>query len=176
MAIVNGVVKAVSTKYDKYSIKVGDTWYGTKMEWATVKPEPGESVTFENGGGKFTKNMKITSQGSVQPAGKTDATPSAPKNYSLGVELGHASNLAMRMTEYLSEDQGANTSPNAFLDLWERNTMLIYSRMQRLRKVYEGEGAITDAKADYLKDEIAKVTEAGKPKAKATVEEDDIPF
>jgi hypothetical protein len=181
MAIVTGVVEGVSTKYDKYSVLVNGTWYATKMEWATVKPEKGDNITFDNKGAKFLNNVKITSSFRGGPAGSSatsagNSTSSPPKNFNLGVELGHASNLAMRMTEFLQEGSGKDGSANEFLDVWERNTALIYARMQRLRKMYE-EGAVqAEGKAAYVKDEIENFQ---KPKVRAKaveVEDDDIPF
>ncbi len=176
MAIVTGVVEGVSTKYDKYSVLVDGTWYATKMEWATVKPERGDNVTFDNKGAKFLNNVKITAKAGNGQAANSGGSGTPPKNFNLGVELGHASNLAMRMTEFLQEGNGKDGSANEFLDVWERNTALIYARMQRLRKMYE-EGAVQDAgKAAYVKDEIAKFE---KPKANTPaveVEDDDIPF
>jgi hypothetical protein len=180
MAIVTGVVEGVSTKYDKYSVLVNGTWYATKMEWATVKPEKGDNITFDNKGAKFLNNVKITSKagyaGATAAGGSSgSSSPSSPsKNFNLGVELGHASNLAMRMTEFLPGEWDRG-SANEFLDVWERNTALIYARMQRLRKMYE-EGAVqAEGKAAYVKDEIDKFE---KPKAREAVEveDDDIPF
>jgi hypothetical protein len=179
MAIVTGVVEGVSTKYDKYSVLVNGTWYATKMEWATVKPEKGDLVSFDNKGAKFLNNVKITSKSGyagATAAGGSSGSSNPPKNFNLGVELGHASNLAMRMTEFLQEGSGKDGSANEFLDVWERNTALIYARMQRLRKMYE-EGAVqAEGKAEYVKDEIENFQ---KPKVRAKaveVEDDDIPF
>ena len=59
MATVNGVVENVSTKFGKYSIQVNGNWYGTKEEWATVKPNKGDTVEFDDGGGKFMKRVRI---------------------------------------------------------------------------------------------------------------------
>ena len=61
MAQVTGTVEQVSTQYGKYSIKVDGMWYGTKEEWAKVKPDVGQEVSFDDGGGKFTKNVRILS-------------------------------------------------------------------------------------------------------------------
>jgi hypothetical protein len=181
MAIVTGVVEGVSTKYDKYSVLVNGTWYATKMEWATVKPEKGDLVSFDNKGAKFLNNVKITSKsgyaGANAAAGSSgSSSPSSPpKNFNLGVELGHASNLAMRMTEFLQEGSGKDSSANEFLDVWERNTALIYARMQRLRKMYE-EGAVqAEGKAEYVKDEIENFQKP-KVRAKVEVEDEEIPF
>ena len=73
MAIVKGTVEAYNTKFDKYSILVDGTWYSTKIEWAKVKPVKGDVVEFDDGGGKYTKNLKITSKG-----GESAPSASAP--------------------------------------------------------------------------------------------------
>ena len=174
MSIVTGVVEGVSTKYDKYSVLVDGTWYATKMEWATVKPERGDNITFDNKGAKFLNNVKITAKaGTGQAAnsgGSGGGTP--PKNFNLGVELGHASNLAMRLSEKFY--QGPDIT--GCLDLWEGLTQQIYARMQRLRKMYE-EGAVqAEGKAAYVKDEIAKLEKPKAPTKAVEVEDDDIPF
>lgn len=72
MSMINGVVEGVSTKYDKYSININGGWYSTKMEWARCKPVAGDTVEFDDAGGKYTKNMRIVS------AGSGSAAPSAP--------------------------------------------------------------------------------------------------
>lgn len=59
MAMVSGTVENVSTKFNKYSIQVNGNWYGTKMEWAKVKPNKGDVVEFDDGGGKYLKNVKV---------------------------------------------------------------------------------------------------------------------
>lgn len=173
MAIVTGVVEAVSTKYDKYGILVDGTWYSTKIEWAKVKPEQGDKVTFENGGGKFMKSPKIIGHSEGNSGSSSGSSSGAPaKNYNLGVELGHASNLAMRMTEYLAN----STDPQKFLDEWEGLTQSIYDRMARLRKMYEEGEVVAGAKKEYLEDELAKLKPKAKAKAKEDIEDDDIPF
>jgi hypothetical protein len=64
MATVTGVVEGYGTKYDKFSLNVNGTWYATKQEWykgpdvATLK---GQTVTFDDGGGKFLKNVRVAS-------------------------------------------------------------------------------------------------------------------
>lgn len=80
MAQVTGVVDNVSTKYGKYSIQVGGNWYGTKEEWAKVKPQKGDNVSFDDGGGKYLKNVKIL-DGSPAPtvADTSNSVASGPR-------------------------------------------------------------------------------------------------
>jgi len=161
MAIVTGVVEAVSTKFDKYSIQVGGTWYSTKMEWAKVQPEKGAEVSFDNGGGKFMKNVKIISGGSGGSAG---ASPAKGGFSTLGVELGHAANLAMQVS--LHGSPGAAGSPE-FYKFFVEQTQTIYKVMKGLRKHYE-EGEDTSSALD---EQIEKVEKRSTPTSKK-IEED----
>lgn len=60
MAQVTGTVTGQHDKFNKVNIQVNGTWYSTKAEWfkGTV-PEKGDVVEFDDGGGKFIKNLKI---------------------------------------------------------------------------------------------------------------------
>jgi hypothetical protein len=103
MALVKGTVEAVSTKYDKYSILVNDQWYGTKMEWARVKPNKGDSVEFDDGGSKFLKKVKIL--------GSSGGSSPAPKGgyNQVGVEVGHATNIATQVMGQWVQQQGTES-------------------------------------------------------------------
>ena len=64
MAEVVGVVEGISTKFNKWSILVNGTWYGTKEEWKPkVAVNKGDTVVFDDGGGKFIKRLKVVSGG-----------------------------------------------------------------------------------------------------------------
>ena len=73
--MVNGVVEGVSTKFGKYSILVNGTWYGTKEEWATVKPNKGDEVEFDDGGNKYMKKVKIVSESDGAAPASAGASP-----------------------------------------------------------------------------------------------------
>ena len=163
MAIVTGVVEAVSTKFDKYSIQVGGTWYSTKMEWAKVQPERGAEVSFDNGGGKFMKNVKIISGGSGGSAGGS-AGPAKGGFSTLGVELGHAANLAMQVS--LQGSPGSPGTPE-FYKFFVEQTQTIFKVMKGLRKHYE-EGEDTSS---ALEEQIEKVEKRPTPTSKK-IEED----
>ena len=77
MAIIQGTVEGVSIKWEKYSILVNGTWYSTKLEWATCKPNKGDEVSFDDGGSKFTKNMKILGEGTGAPAASSGGSVTA---------------------------------------------------------------------------------------------------
>jgi hypothetical protein len=167
MATVNGTVTAVSTKWDKYSVQIdGAAWYGTKIEWAKVKPENGDVIEFDDGGGKFTKNIKILTAGDRS----TTALPSAggkkwtPNN--LGVELGHASNLAMTVT--LAVNDLPPGSP-AFYKFWMTQTETVYKVMKGLRAKYEaGDVAVDIPEGASFEPKVAVPI---KPKAEVTEED-----
>ena len=60
MSNVNGVVEATSNKFGKFSVMVGGNWYATKEEWApTPRPNKGDVVEFDDGGGKYLKKCRI---------------------------------------------------------------------------------------------------------------------
>ena len=80
MAIVNGTVEGVSTKFEKYGVLVNGTWYSTKMEWAKCKPNKGDQVEFDDAGGKFTKNMRVVSEGSGASPSFTGTTSTPAKS------------------------------------------------------------------------------------------------
>ena len=95
---VTGTVEAISTKYDKFSIMVNDIWYGTKQEYADnfkALPNRGDSVEFDNGGKKFLSKLVIV--GASASSG-SPSSPAAKAPYSnLGMTLGHASNIGIKI-------------------------------------------------------------------------------
>jgi hypothetical protein len=155
---VTGTVEAVSTKYGKYSILVNEQWYGTKQEWSDCQPNRGDVVEFDNGGGKFTKNMTITSHGDGAPSsGSSSSKSKGGKGYSnLGVELGHAANLAMTVTlarPWSPEELG---SPKMYKS-WLTETETVHALMAKLRAKHEGADSpsvpVVEAKVPSLEEE-----------------------
>lgn len=131
MSTVKGVVEAVSTKYGKFSVMVNDTWYGTKMEWCDdTSIQKGDTIEFDNGGGKFLKKVKRVSASSH---GATPVSGSKSSGYSnIGVELGHASKLGFDVAIKLAEAG----SPE-FYKLFIEHTENVYKIMKSLRAKYE---------------------------------------
>lgn len=73
MGNVTGVVDGYSSKFNKASIQVNGTWYGTKAEWykgPELDTLKGQTVSFDDGGGKFLKNVKVVAGG---PSGEAPA-------------------------------------------------------------------------------------------------------
>lgn len=132
MSKVTGVVEAVSTKWDKYSIQVNGGWYGTKMEWAKEKPVAGDTVEFDDGGGKFTKYLKITGSGGAVPAKAGAAKAGGYSN--VGVQMGHAYNNAMAL---VLACKGESDDMDEVLTAVTERTIEIYQLTERLRKLAE---------------------------------------
>ena len=82
MAIVNGTVEAISTKFGKFGICVEGKWYNTNPEWLSVKPEKGDVVEFDDGGRNYIKKLKVIS-GAV-PSSTPSTSPKAPVSSSGG--------------------------------------------------------------------------------------------
>ena len=133
MSTVTGQVEAISTKYGKFSIMVNDNWYGTKAEWApSPQPNRGDVVEFDDGGKNYLKKLRIKSSG-----GSSAGSPAGggKKFSTLGVELGHAANLAMEVTLVQVHPEREEEFWKAF----DRNTDIAYKLMQRKREMYEAE-------------------------------------
>ena len=134
MAVVRGVVEAVSTKFGKFSVMVDGNWYGTKAEWAPDPlPQKGDTVQFDSGAtGKYlNKCSVVASGGGAAPSGGK----SGGKTWSnLGVELGHASNIAKDMALKADLEPGSAE----WYRFWVEHTEKVFSVMAALRKKHEG--------------------------------------
>lgn len=140
MAMVNGVVEGVSTKFEgKVGILVNGKWYNTKTEWApSPLPNKGDNVSFDDGGKNFIKKLKVT--GGAPAAGSGGGYGKA----NIGIEVGHASNLAMRMMEQWVNQETLDDNwigSEEYFKMFTDNTLTIYRLMQGIRKSVErGEG------------------------------------
>ena len=70
MTQVTGQIEAITHKFEKWNMLLDDgVWYSTKLEWAP-KPEPsrGDQVSFDNGGKKYVKNLKVMGAGEATSA------------------------------------------------------------------------------------------------------------
>ena len=140
MAAVNGVVEVAMNpnKFGKFSILVNDNWYNTKPEWLDNKPEKGDVVSFDDGGKKYIKGLKITGKGE----GGGTSTYSAPKSkgYSnLGVELGHAANLGIQVAMAMCDKEEVGTPE--FYKTFAEQTKHMKAVMDKLRESYEAKPA-----------------------------------
>ena len=142
MAQVKGLVENVSTKWDKYSMQVNGSWYGTKEEWAVVKPNKGDLIEFDDGGKNYTKNVKIITAGAGGTYGSPKPSGGGKGGYSnLGVELGHAANLAIQVV--LAE--GIEAGSTDFYKAFAQNTRKCYAIMKGLREEFEKPAETTKA-------------------------------
>jgi hypothetical protein len=150
MGVQSGTVEAVSTKFDKLSVLVNEVWYSTKQEFAeewTYKPEKGDLIQFDDGGKKFLK--KVNKLGSGEVTGGSVSPSKSFKSNTLGVELGHAANLAMTMTlkAYPPESIGTPEFYKTFVEYTEQCKKL----MSGLRAKHEGgDSEVTDFKAKEM--------------------------
>jgi hypothetical protein len=140
MALVTGTVEAAHSKWDKWNILVNDKWYSTKLEYARAKPGKGAVVEFDDGGAKFTKNLRVISEGEPYPSGgyPSPSPKSGTKTYSnLGVELGHASNVAKDMAIHYSLHVDIEIGSPEWYKYWVTHTEKVYNVMKALRYKYE---------------------------------------
>ena len=140
MSTVTGTIEAVSTKYDKFSVLVDGTWYGTKQEWAPDPlPKTGDKITFDNGGKKFLSKCKV--MGSGGGGGAAPQGGGGKNNWNLGVEVGHASNLAMRVTEMALREGDLETAVGSedFYRFFIKQSKDIYKLMAALKKSIDSE-------------------------------------
>jgi hypothetical protein len=150
MGVQSGTVEAVSTKFDKLSVLVNEVWYSTKQEFAEewkYKPEKGDLIQFDDGGKKFLK--KVNKLGSGEATGGSVSPSKSFKSNTLGVELGHAANLAMEMLNIKTSPSDVGT-PEFYKD-FVTYTEQIKKLMSGLRAKYEaGDSEVTDFKAKEM--------------------------
>lgn len=155
---VTGNVESKSRKGN--SIKVGGDWYSTfksqdldHINWKDdvefLYEQKGE---YKNIKGKVTKTAGGGSVSNTSGGGKPFSN--------LGVELGHASNLAMRMME--QEVEGAEVGTAAYFKQFVTYTDQMYKVMKSLR-----------AKHEIGEDPKPVIKEESKAVKAAPVEEDD---
>ena len=136
MATVTGTVEAalIPNKWGKNSILVGEVWYSTDPKYMTGDiPRKGDVVEFDSGKtGKYINNLTVTSKG----AGSDSSAKSAGGGYSnLGVELGHASNVAKDMANTYFAGKAAGS--DEWYKYWVTHTEKVYTVMKKLRAKHE---------------------------------------
>jgi hypothetical protein len=141
MNIVKGTVEKVARNG---GIMVNGDWYSSfKGKDTTVKGIAiGNAVTFEwtpdtkGLGYKNIKSLTITGGAPADPLGTMAATATPMRISTLGVELGHASKLAMDMSiAYFTTYEGsAEIGSEDFYKFWIQNTDKVFKAMSALRK------------------------------------------
>jgi hypothetical protein len=157
-----GIIEFVSHKYDKYAIKLEgqEGWYNTKQEYADewdYKPKQGDEVTFDDGGKKYFSKHKVLKQSAgVAPSGGKSKGGGWSN---VGVEVGHASNLAMRVME--QRLAGVASEPTVgSTEYWKQfaqDTMKIHGLMAKIKDSVEGKTEAVPAKeAEPAQPEVYK--------------------
>lgn len=147
---VTGVVEAKAIKGMNTSILIGGEWYSSYKGAGLASVEKGSTVDFlwkPDVKGMGFKNIIASTVknlgGPTTPVGAASTgkayTPPARKEYStLGVELGHASNLAMEMCLGMP---GVAPGSDEFYKAWVHHTDKIFTIMQKIRASKEGVAA-----------------------------------
>jgi len=140
MATHTGTIEAISYKYDKFAVLIEEAWYGTKAEYAAewpVKPSVGDSISWDDGGKKYLGKMKILKSGGGSAGLVAGKAAGGSGGYSsLGVEVGHASNLAMRVMEQYQFGDAAGSMPTGSVEYYKqfvKETETIYKLMKGLK-------------------------------------------
>lgn len=137
MAVRKGVVEAISHKYDKFAVLIDGNWFNTKKEYADewpVKPTVGAEITFDDGGKKYLGKMKIVKQGAGASSGGGSGAGL------IGVEIGHASKLAMDMAlAVATTDKDYEIGSKEFYKFWAEQTLQVHSMMGRLKDKASGD-------------------------------------
>jgi hypothetical protein len=129
MTVHTGVIEAISHKYDKFAILYNGNWFNTKKEYAEewpVMPAVGDEISWDDGGKKYLGKMKIVKK-NVAPSGAS-APPSGGYS-SIGVEIGHASKLAMDMALATS----MQVASKEFYKFWAEETLKVHGMMTKLK-------------------------------------------
>lgn len=133
MAALTGTV--ASKARNGSSIKIGDDWYGAFKGKGLETVEQGHTVQIEWDYDKTGKYRNIKSCMVVGGAARAPAQVSGgtgSNGYSnLGVELGHASKLAMDIC--LAMHDPRNVGDDDFYNDWAKHTRKVYKTMQALR-------------------------------------------
>lgn len=129
-----GVIEAISHKYDKFAILFEEKWYNTKKEYAAewpVQPAVGDEISWDDGGKKYLGKMKIVKKNTAAPA----AGASAPSggNYNIGVEIGHASKLAMDIALQQAQVGMYEVGSTDFYKAWAKETLKVHGFMTKLK-------------------------------------------
>lgn len=172
MSTITGIVEAIKNTPMQGAILVGGDWYSSYRGTATASVTKGDMVEFswqpdKTGKWKNIKTLKIITKGAGGPSVPVVGVPYIPR-HNLGVELGHASNLAMKVVLAACADE-ALTEPlhpgsDAFYKEFARQTDKVYKIMRKLREGYEkSEAPKTEVKAAKPEPVIAADDDADEP-------------
>jgi hypothetical protein len=143
----------VERKNDRGSILVNGEWYSSYQGKHTGSVNPGDVVSIGyklSPDGKWKNIQFLNKTGTAPvPAAGTSAPSGGgwqPRN-NLGVELGHASNLAMTIAIAVADGEEMIVGGEEFYKLWLDHTNKVYKVMSKLRSLKEKELATPPAAA-----------------------------
>ena len=129
MTNVTCVVEAVSTKWEKFSAKVGEQWYSNKEEFYAddVKKnggtgiQVGDTISFSSGKtGKYLSGWKIVSGGAGSVVGPATTKATGGGYSQVGVAVGAAMNQAVALHgPILDGEVDTNMIEQTAMDLYE---------------------------------------------------------
>lgn len=131
MATITGTV--ASKARNGSSIKIGDDWYGAFKGKGLESIEQGHTVQVDwdfDKTGKY-RNIKSISVVGGSPRAASTSSPSNGGYSNLGVELGHASKLAMDLVVGMYDPRDIGSDD--FYGDWLKHTRKIYKSMSALR-------------------------------------------
>lgn len=138
MENLTGAVEAKSKKGN--SILVDGEWYGTFSASDMSHVDRGDDVQFswefDRKTGKY-RNIKGPIKTTTGGTKSSSSPPAKKKDFNLGVELGHASNLAMTVMLAANADHVAEIGGTDFYREWAEHTRKIKGVMDGLRAEYE---------------------------------------
>lgn len=137
MAIVKGVVEGAHDKWEKWNILVDGKWYNTKLEWAKVKPVVGDEVEFDDGGRNYTKNLRVVAAAGPQFAAKASPKGGGKQWSNVGVEVGHATNIAVQIALTKATEEGDKIGTDEFFRDFVSITDKVYRMTKALREKYD---------------------------------------
>ena len=146
---VTGVVEAKAVKGMNTSILIRGEWYSSFKGAGLASIEKGSTVDFlwkpdakgmgfRNIIASTVKNLGGSSPVAAGSVGKPYIPPARKEYSTLGVELGHASNLAMEMCLGMA---GIDPGSDEFYKAWVHHTDKIFTIMQKIRASKEAVAA-----------------------------------
>ena len=147
MPTIQGKVESKSRKGN--SIKIDGDWYGCFSPADLNHVEWKDEVKFSWEAKGEYKNIKgpVVVTGADSGAGGSAPSASPVRNGNLGVELGHASNLAMRMMEQ-NASLGCTIGSTEYYQKFAEYTVDMYKVMQGLRTKVSAPDFTSDVKKD----------------------------
>lgn len=157
MKTISGTIDAV--RKDRKGLCIDDVWYSS---WDALTCNKGDEVVFNFiEKGRFNN---IKGKVNVSKAGSPSSSGGGGKSYGggfsqTGVELGHASNLAMRMMEQYMHTFSVEVGSTEYYKKFTEFTMDTYKVMKKLRDAVDGK---------------SETSEKPEPKKEVADDEDDL--